>query len=256
LTALIAGLGLYVVLVPRPPRQAASLSPAKTEQHLGLSAAFDGSLWRLTWNREEVSALHASRALLLIRDGGGGRAIPLTAADLASGKFFYAPQSGELLFSLSVERAGAPPVEEHLRMGGMAPVEAHTAPTTVIVTVPKSRPAENQPPGRPSPVNGAVPAPTDEKASAPAPTAVLSPVPNAEPTLAAASEAKPVYVQLRVVLDEEGHPVSVAPVAQKEDNQELVDAAIRAASSWMFEPARENGKPVRSVQILNFRLGY
>ena len=258
LLALAAGLGLYLWLGPKSPvpKPVFSRATAGAKPQLGLAAAFDGSLWKVTWSADDVNALQPSRALLLIRDGQGGRAIALSGADLASGKFFYAPQSGDLLFSLSVERPGGPPLEEHLRIGNMAlkstPVPG--GPQSASESKPRPPGTREGAKAEPAPLAKAPAAAEDHGSSNP--SAILSPTPNTEPTLVAPAAAASGSVQLRVTLDEEGHPTSVTLVSRTDANSELIEAAIRAASSWVFEPTRENGRPVPSVQVLNFRLGY
>jgi len=56
-------------------------------------------------------------------------------------------------------------------------------------------------------------------------------------------------------LDASGKVTKVTPIGRNAGNFKLVDAAIRAAKFWVFEPAQENGHPVPSETLLNFHFG-
>jgi hypothetical protein len=64
-----------------------------------------------------------------------------------------------------------------------------------------------------------------------------------------------VSVQLRVEIAANGKVSKVTPTERHAANFKLVDAAIRAAQFWVFEPAQENGHPVPSEMLLNFHFG-
>jgi TonB family protein len=62
-------------------------------------------------------------------------------------------------------------------------------------------------------------------------------------------------VQLRVEIDASGKVGKVTPTGRNATNFKLMDAAIRAAKFWVFEPAQENGHAVPSEIVLNFHFG-
>ena len=89
---------------------------AKQSIRTGFAANLEGSMWKLTWNRDAVAALHPSGAVLSIRDGDNEQRESLTEADLSRGTVVYTPQTGSLLFSLLLLTPGSLPVEEHIRV--------------------------------------------------------------------------------------------------------------------------------------------
>ena len=85
------------------------------QAHLGFSAAREGPVWKLSWDRAAMDALKPVGAVLTVEDGGYQQQVPLEPADLASGTLFYTPQSNELTFGLRIDRGGSH-VEEHVRV--------------------------------------------------------------------------------------------------------------------------------------------
>ena len=57
-------------------------------------------------------------------------------------------------------------------------------------------------------------------------------------------------VVLRVLVSEDGTPARVA--VEKAAREDLTLAAIDAAGQWRFEPARKDGRPVRTFVTLRF----
>lgn len=57
-------------------------------------------------------------------------------------------------------------------------------------------------------------------------------------------------VLLRVLVTEDGVPVRIA--VEKAAREDLTRAAIEAAGQWRFEPARKNGRLVRTFATLRF----
>lgn len=58
-------------------------------------------------------------------------------------------------------------------------------------------------------------------------------------------------VILRVLVSETGEPLEVEVVSGA--RQDLTDAAIAAAKQWKFEPARKDGRAVRSHATVRFQ---
>jgi len=115
------GLGGYLrFTASQQPRitisEAPAASPATPTVRTGFSAAREGPLWRLTWDRAAVAALNPTGAVLDIRDGGKDQEVGLTPSDLSSGTILYTPQTGDLLFSLNIVMPNNQLAEEHVRV--------------------------------------------------------------------------------------------------------------------------------------------
>jgi TonB family protein len=57
-------------------------------------------------------------------------------------------------------------------------------------------------------------------------------------------------VVLKVLVAEDGSPVRIT--VEKAAREDLTRVAIEAANQWRFEPARKNGRPVRTFTTLRF----
>lgn len=84
--------------------------------HAGFAAHPEGGMWKLTWNRDSVAAMHPSQAILSILDGDQEQLIPLTTEDLASGSAYYMPQGRNLIFELQLLSPDEPPTKEQIRV--------------------------------------------------------------------------------------------------------------------------------------------
>jgi hypothetical protein len=314
-------------------------TPAPESVRTRFAANPEGSMWKLTWNRDAVAALHASGAVLSIRDGANEQRVSLTEADLSTGTVFYTPQTGSLLFSLILLTPGSLPVEEHVRVLEAVRPSTKPAEPTVQIQLDNQKPRTLRPfsvtsraDGQPSERKAAVvemaappalpmasgaalsasiqlpmqipAAPPDRDAApvsvplpqTPAPVPVSSPIaqppavaPASTPlpqgpavaiartpeTVAAKTDYVPpkairqmpaalpagapvtgsMTVQLHLEIDASGKVGKVTPTGRNAGNFKLMDAAIRAAKFWVFEPARENGHAVPSEIVLNFRFG-
>jgi TonB family protein len=62
-----------------------------------------------------------------------------------------------------------------------------------------------------------------------------------------------VEVQVRVHVDATGKVVRATPVQRTVANYEFVNSATAAAMSWLFVPAKDNGRPVASEAVLTFK---
>ncbi|PWU02537.1 MAG: hypothetical protein C5B51_20570 [Terriglobia bacterium] len=310
---------------PAEPSPAARPAPVSAPaSRTGFAANPEGTMWKLTWNRDAVAALRPSGAVLSIRDGAGEQQVSLTDADLSTGTVFYTPKTGSLLFSLIVLIPGSTAVEEHVRVleaarpstppaeptvriesgdhkirtlrpfvdtsRSAAPVTAKTegavdvapppalgnsgnAVAAVPLPLTMQAPAAPASPREPAPV--ATPAPRTPVAATPVPLPESLPPPPA--SAATPPDTKPSYIgpkalrqrppslpgnvpvrgsqtiQLKVEIGADGKVTRVTPMGRNAGNFQLVDAAIRAAKFWAFEPAQDHGRPVPSEMILNFQ---
>jgi hypothetical protein len=114
-----AGGAFYYVAKGRataPNAAVATVAPTPNGAHTNFSASPQNGMWKLTWNGDAVSAMHPTRAVLSIRDAGNQKQLVLSPADLATGMAFYGAQSADLVFSLEIDRAGLPSLEEHVNV--------------------------------------------------------------------------------------------------------------------------------------------
>ncbi len=134
--------------------KAPSATPqAAPRAHLGFSATRDGPVWKLTWDRAAIDALNPVGGVLSIDDGVYEQQVPLATPDLASGTLFYTPQSGNLTFSLRIDRGGSH-VEEHVRVlaaPSMDPAPANRDQPDASKTAARVNPAPTPKPANPSP---------------------------------------------------------------------------------------------------------
>jgi hypothetical protein len=288
--------------------------PPLRMSRMGFAANPEGAIWKLTWNRDAVTALNPSSASLSIRDGADQQQIPLTAAELGAGMVFYTPQSGDLVFGLKLLLPGAPPEEEEVRVLQPTRVPQMSAPPSVrimatnhgvrTVRLPMAPPQSQQPSGhdlvepgipppimadnklpatqeipalvgRPSPILPAhitvpyVPSPVPENLAIAPPASAAEPKPNGtvaasyvppKPVRQVAAKlpigvvvADPAEVQVKVEINAAGKVTKATPLKVKATNYSLVEPTVRAAESWAFDPAQENGRPVPSNMIVTFR---
>ncbi|MBV9507559.1 MAG: hypothetical protein JO323_21400 [Acidobacteriia bacterium] len=119
---------------PRAPQVRTVAAPPAPVLHTGFSASPEGPMWKLSWNRDAVASLHPREAFLSIHDGGSEQRVALTNADLATGMLFYTPQSGNLLFGLTLMIDGAAPMQEEVRvLHGPTPAQP---PAQAVVQIP------------------------------------------------------------------------------------------------------------------------
>ncbi len=293
----------------RPLAQPAPVSARISR--LGFAANPEGGIWKLTWNRDTVTALNPSSASLSIRDRVNQQEIPLTTAELGAGMVFYTPQSGDLAFGLKLLLPEAPPEEEEIRvLQAIRPAQTPAEPSVQIMesdhrirtvrpflpptqvhqqpqldlTAPPAIVAENKvPAGTTIPVLVAPAAPTpavrttvpyvrsavsqdlsiappespeELKPGATAadsyvpPKAVRKITPKVPPSVLVGN---PVDIQVKVEINAAGKVTKATPFKVNPTNYGLVNPALRAAESWEFAPALQNGLPVASETVISFQ---
>jgi len=167
------------------------------------------------------------------------------------------PMAGGAALSASIQLPiqvpAAPPSRE------AAPVSAPLAQTpppnpvsSPIPQTPEVAPASTLLPQAPAVDTPRTPEPLPAKTSYVAPKPIRQ-MPASLPAGTPASTS--MTVQLRVEIDAAGKVSRVTPTDRNAGNFKLMDAAIRAAKFWVFEPARENGHAVPSEIVLNFHFG-
>ncbi len=116
----LATLALVVSVVrylgaPRPSRDAVSAS-APISGLLGLQVEPRATGLLVTWNQSAPEILNATRAVLSIRDGSLENRLHLDPYLLSSGSVLYTPAGADIPLRREVDRAGAPPAVQSLRV--------------------------------------------------------------------------------------------------------------------------------------------
>ncbi len=129
------------------------------------------------------------------------------------------------------------------------PTATHT-PTPRPATATPSRPSASPTPSRPSAPTG-TPWPVrfvqpEQVDTPPVPITEINPV---YPERALKERVRGLVI-LRVLVSEDGLPVRVS--IDKAAREDLTQAAIAAAQQWRFQPARKDGRPVRTFAVLRF----
>jgi TonB family protein len=62
-----------------------------------------------------------------------------------------------------------------------------------------------------------------------------------------------VVIQVKVEINAAGKVTKATPLKVSAMNYALVNPAVRAAESWDFAPALENGRPVASETVIVFQ---
>jgi periplasmic protein TonB len=63
----------------------------------------------------------------------------------------------------------------------------------------------------------------------------------------------PLEVPIKVEIDATGKVTKATPVQVNATNYAVVQPALRAAASWEFVPAQQNGRPVPSEMVITFQ---
>jgi protein TonB len=83
---------------------------------LDLKAEQHGTGWQLTWNSHAPSVVNASGSRLFITDGYLQKKVDMTAADLRTGKIFYAPAMDNVVLRLEIINQRGESVAESVRI--------------------------------------------------------------------------------------------------------------------------------------------
>jgi hypothetical protein len=132
-------------------------------------------------------------------------------------------------------------------------------PAPPVEAPPAAAPAPRTPvPAAVAPIPQTLQSPVTTRSLAPPKIEYMGPKPirqMAASLPATVSVSMPQTVQVRVTIDPSGKVVKTTPIGRTPTNFPLIDAALRAARYWVFEPARENGHPVTSEMVLKFEFG-
>lgn len=256
LALLLAADGVYRWIGARRLASAARNAPtelAPTGPHLGFAANWVGPTWKLTWDRDAVSALKPMGATLSIQDGPNQQEIALTPADLSSGSLYYSPQTGALAFRLQVQRNGVPSVDERVRVLESVKPVANAPDRLLKSDRPAPLPLAPLPPRASTqgtaPPPDRLPAPSSAAnfSAPPATKAAISTTnkPPAAPAIATPSTLPDNSQTRRVFAD----PSATAPAAPKENAKELASASVPAPPPLPVTALAVPVLPIRNTAI-------
>ena len=148
------------------------------------------------------------------------------------------------------------PVLPQTAMAIPIPLPPALDPPRVVVPppAPRTQPATQPLKQAAGPTSKRVPSRVTARASAPAKSNYVGPRPiqKVSPQMPANSSYVS-QVQVLVDIDVRGKVTKVTPLARNARNAPVMAVAVRAASSWLFEPAQLNGHAVPSKLTLTFR---
>jgi TonB family protein len=205
---------------------------------LGLHATTSAKDLLLTWDAAAPAIQQASQGMMTVTDGAAQNQIPLTAAQLRSGKFDYAPSHDEVLFRLLVYDASMRPAGDSLHVARLHPVEQ--APVVAPPPVTAQAPIAAPPPDHPAQV--ATPAVARREVQAYVPAGIRARVHSR------------IVVPVQVHIDAEGRVTDAASKkAGSGLERYLAEEAVKAARQWSFAPAHSReGNAVASVKSVEF----
>jgi TonB family protein len=205
---------------------------------LGLHATTSPKDLQLTWDAAAPAIQQASQGMMTVTDGAAQNQIPLTAAQLRSGKFDYAPSHDEVLFRLLVYDANMRPAGDSLHVAKLQPVEQ--APVVAPPPATAQAPIAAPPPDHPAQV--ATPAVARHEVQAYVPAGIRARVHSR------------IVVPVQVHINAEGRVTDAASKkAGSGLERYLAEEAVKAARQWSFEPAHSReGSAVASVKSVEF----
>ena len=210
---------------------------------LALHATASAKDLLLTWDAAAPAIQQASQGMMTVTDGAAQNQIPLTAAQLRSGKFGYAPSHDEVLFRLLVYDASMRPAGDSLHVTRLQPVEQAPVVAPPPVAPPPATaqaPIAAPPPAQPDRV--ATPAVARHEVQAYVPAGIRARVHSR------------LVVPVEMHINAEGR---VTEAVSKKGGQGLerylADQAVKAARQWSFAPAHSReGNAIASVKSVEF----
>ena len=219
--AAVAAVGLAAASRWVTTRRVAAVVPVAVKQteatrpHLGFSAAQEGGVWKLSWDRAAMDALNPVGAVLSIDEGGAEEQVPLQPSDLASGILFYTSHSSDLNFGLRVDLGGNH-VEERIRVLEGPKIAQRPVYITPPVASAIPRPIANSTPGNITPAANATSAANSAPVANSKPTvnSTQAGSSNVDASFAAASVAPPAPRKFTIASKlERGGSVAPVPIA-------------------------------------------
>jgi len=249
---------------------------------LGLEARRDGLAVRVSWDASNPQLARAREANLLIWDGPGQPVfLALTPVELRSGHTVVTSVGDRVAIRMDVVGESGEAKIESIALSGENAALSGSIPASVSSAEPiaKEPPAKTKaatPPGSPAPKRWKILKDLSEPGAArdPSPAPAFHALRNEQDPLshAAIQEAAPItetqptlpadlraridrdnVIDVRVEIDAAGRVVSAKSASEKGPLGEILAGyAVRAALSWRFRPATQNGKPVRSEKTIDF----
>jgi hypothetical protein len=205
---------------------------------MGLHATASARNLVLTWDAAAPAIQQASQGMMTVTDGAAQNQVPLTAAQLRSGKFDYAPSQDEVLFRLLVYDASMRPAGDSLHVARLHPPE----PVPVVAPPPATAKAPIAAPPPDDPIRVATPAVARREVQADIPSGIRARVHSR------------IVVPVQLHINAEGRVTEAA--SKKLGNgleRYLADQAVKAARQWSFVPAHSReGNAVASAKSVEF----
>jgi hypothetical protein len=107
--------------------QASSIAGEAGSGVLGLTGRMERGGARLTWKPASIDIPAASRSVLSIVDGDEHLDVPLSAALLGAGSFWYSPRTDTVQFTLEIAQADGKQIRESATVSGHRPDSAPVA---------------------------------------------------------------------------------------------------------------------------------
>jgi hypothetical protein len=217
---------------------------ARAEQwtELHLDARPRGDALEVTWDASAPRALDATKGLLAVTDGGKRIDIPLTPAQLRTGKYAYVPSHPDVALRLILYSQGRGAAGDAVRVAMAPPVgEADRSPAVAVSRVPSS------------PTKAAAPHARAAAAAVP-PSAVHEVQPNIPAGIRSRISSE-IVIPVEVQIDERGQVVRAQAKSRSAGSVEryLSAQAQKAAREWRFTPARSGaGEPVPGSKTIRF----
>jgi hypothetical protein len=230
LVAALSAIGGYELA----PSQSAArrAAPQWAELHLDVRPA-DGKL-EVTWDRDAVRSMDATRGMLTISDVSSQRDIELGAAELLTGRYIHRAENPNIAVRMTLSAKGRVVASESTRLGPATPAAA-SAP---IVPIPRE----------PEPAAGG-----DLRAAVP-PVAVHEVQPRI-PRGIRSRISRQIVIPVEVQVSEHGRVVSakVKDPSAGALQRDLATRAEKAAREWRFTPARTRaGRVVAARKTIRF----
>ncbi len=210
-------LGLFTQFQPRKGVPLPAPVGPGQPRPLGLFVDPAKDLWRISWNRDATMLHDAAGVRLFVQDGEEHFTPDLPAQDLDAGETHFRPRSKDITFRLEATAKDGRVSAESFRI-----------------------------------LQSAVPA------AAPAPAALPPQVKfRVAPSLGAGVRGRikgRIGIDVRVTIDQNGRVVSSRPTVKPAPGLQtyLTGRAQRAARSWRFEPATQNGQAVPGHYTIHF----
>jgi hypothetical protein len=193
--------------------------------------------WRISWNASATAFQNARNVALFVRDGEAEDRVDLTKQDVDAGAYSWKPRGNDVTFRLEAIDAAGRISAESFRV--IRPAASAASPIAGAPTGAAALPAS---------------APATQPAVQSIPAKAIHKVPPVVPASIRPRIHGTIPVDIRVHINTRGRVISAGPAVRPKPGLDsyLASRAVYAARLWRFTPARENGRPAASTQIIHF----